>query len=139
MTHMRWSQKFNKCGIWLQRYDFLLLQSFLNKKKQQCFLIWFFALWFCRSFNSIIVMIVACICSIMSNYSLGIPQSTLALPQMKASLIVYVFPFVLLVLTWFKIVKLEIVYNFCFFLCSWFDIGSPLLTFLERGKQSKNY
>jgi hypothetical protein len=38
-------------------------------------------------------MIVACTCSIMWSYSSGMPQSISTLPQAKASLIVYVFPF----------------------------------------------
>jgi hypothetical protein len=90
---MKWSQQFHKCGTLLQMYDFLLLQGFLNKKKQQFFLTRFFALWFCRSLNNIIIMIMAGTCSIMWSCSLGMPQSTLASPQAKASLIVYVFPF----------------------------------------------
>jgi hypothetical protein len=90
---MRWSQQFNKCNTLLQRYDSLLLQGFLNKKNQQFFLTQFFALWLCRSFNSKIIMIVACTYSIMWSYSSGMPQSTLASPQAKASFIVYIFPF----------------------------------------------
>jgi hypothetical protein len=45
-----------------------------------------------------------------------------------------VFPFFNYFLTLFKIVQLEIVYNFCFVVCSWLDFGSPLMTFLERRK-----
>jgi hypothetical protein len=110
------------------------------KKNQQFFLTRFFALWFCRSLNSRIIMIVACTCSIMWSCSLRIPQSTSTSPLAKVCLIVYVFPFCF-VSFWHcsKLVRLQIVYNFCFVVCSWPDLGSPLLKFMEKGKQSKNY
>jgi hypothetical protein len=115
------------------------LQGFLNKKKQQFFLTRFFALWFCRSFNNRIIMIVACSCSIMWSYSLGMPQSTLASPQAKASLIVYVFPFCF-VSFWHcsKLFSLKLSIIFVL-LCSWPNLGSPLPTFLERRKKFENY
>jgi hypothetical protein len=72
---------------------FFLLQGFLKKKNQQFFLTRYFALWFCRFFNSKVIMIVACTCSIMWSCSSGMPQSTSPSPQAKASFIVYVFPF----------------------------------------------
>jgi hypothetical protein len=74
-------------NVWLS-----FAMNFFNKKEQQFFLTLFFALWFYRSLNNKIIMIMACACSTLCSCSLKMSQSTLALPQAKVSFIMYVFP-----------------------------------------------